>query len=63
MKTPVNKATVDTAGVNKATVDTAGENKATVDTAGETKLNRIMKAEINFVLRKKTLHNGHYCFI
>ena len=29
-------------------------NKATVDTAEETK---IIKSEMNFVLRKKTLHN------
>ena len=33
------------------------ENKATVDTAKEIKINNIFKAEMNFVLRKKTLHD------
>ena len=36
--------------------------KATVDTAEETK---IIKAEMNFVLRKKTftMKKGYYCFM
>ena len=33
------------------------ENKATVDTANEIKINNIFKAEMNFVLRKKNLHD------
>ena len=33
-------------------------NKATVDTAKETKINNNLKAEMNVVFKKKTLHDG-----